>query len=104
VLERCRVTPARVLDVHGDMLDTIARPLAWDGRRLRLGPWIGRTARWRDDGLAFLAPPVPGDWVALHWEWACDRLTSAQAASLARTTRRTLQAVNNAGSTAAALA
>ncbi|HEU5211255.1 MAG TPA: DUF6390 family protein [Gaiellaceae bacterium] len=104
VLERCRITPARVVGVRGDVLNTIVRPLAWDGRALRLGPWIDRTARWRDDGLAFVGPPGPGEWVALHWDWVCDRLTAAQASRLTRTTNRTLAAVNRSGSTAAALA
>ena len=103
VLERCRITPARVVGVRGDVLDTIVRPLAWDSRALRLGPWIDRTARWRDDGLAFVGPPGPGDWVAVHWDWVCDRLTAAQARRPSRTTSRTLAAVNRSGSTAAAL-
>jgi hypothetical protein len=104
VLERCRITPARVVAVHGDLLATVARPLVWDGEALRLGPWIRREARWQEDGLGFVAAPAPGEWVALHWEWACDRLTAAQAQALAWATRRTLAAVNGAGSAQAALA
>lgn len=104
VLERCRITPAEVVGVDGDALATIARPLVWDGRTLQLGPWIEREARWRADGLGFIAAPAPGDWVALHWEWACDRLTARQAHALNRTTRRTLQVVNTARSVGAQLA
>ncbi len=104
VLERCRITPARVVGVDGDALETVARPLVWDGRSLQLGPWMERGARWRADGLGFFAAPAPGDWVALHWEWACDRLTAGQARVLNRTTRRTLQVVNTARSVGPQLA
>ncbi|MGZ8694908.1 MAG: DUF6390 family protein [Gaiellaceae bacterium] len=103
VLERCRITPARVVALRGDVLETVARPLVWDGRVLRLGPWIPREAYWQEDGLGFIAAAAPGDWVALHWEWACDRLTGEQARSLTRATRRTLDAVNAAGSARSAL-
>ena len=35
---------------------------------------------------------VPGDWVSLHWEWVCDRLTDASLRALRHYTRRHLDA------------
>jgi hypothetical protein len=103
VLEHCRITPARVTAVDGDLLETEARPLVWDGRVLDLGPPASRRARWRDDGLAFVRPQ-PGDWVSLHWEWVCDRLTRRQVRALSQATVRALAAVNRSASAQAALA
>jgi hypothetical protein len=37
----------------------------------------------------------PGDWVSLHWEWVCDRLTAAQLGRLRRYTERHLAIVND---------
>jgi hypothetical protein len=103
VLDQCRTTPALVASVAGDVAHVLLRPLAWTGRFLELGPWAAREVRWQEDGLA-LVGPRPGDWVSVHWDFACDRLTGKAAFALDRTTRRVLRAVNRSASTAAALA
>jgi hypothetical protein len=102
VLDQCRITPARVLSVTGDEAVTMLRPLGWSGRELVLGSWTQRTVRWRADGLSLVAPR-PGDWVSLHWDFACDRLTPAEASALDGTTKRALRAVNGSASVVAAL-
>jgi hypothetical protein len=104
VLESCRVTPAVVRGVEGDLVHVLARPLLWTGSTLDLGPWTPREARWRTDGLALVGGPQPGDWVSLHWDFVCDRLSPDGAATLDRANRRALAAVNGAGRSAAALA
>jgi hypothetical protein len=96
VLDQCRTTPALVREVQDDTAHVLLRPLVWDGQRLELGPWTGRDVRWQDDGLAFVGGLAPGEWVALHWDFACDRLGSAAAARLERVTRRALAAVATA--------
>jgi Family of unknown function (DUF6390) len=102
VLDRCRITPALVESVGVDQARVLLRPLVWKEPNLELGPWTFREVRWRDDGLGFLTPR-PGDWVSLHWDFVCDRLSPAAAAGLDRTARRALRAVNAAASPAAAL-
>jgi hypothetical protein len=92
VLDRCRTTPGLVTAVDGDAVDVLAPSLLWDTASLRLGAWEARTARWRADGLAFAGRLEPGDWVSLHWDFVCDRITPAQAAMLQRATRRALAA------------
>ena len=104
VLDRCRIAPARVQGVDGDSARVLVRPLLWDGRRLDLGDHVERAIRWRDDGLGLMTEPGPGDWVALHWDFACDRLSRRQAVALDRVTRRALRAVNGSATAAAALA
>ena len=37
----------------------------------------------------------PGDWVSLHWEWVCDRLTEEQVRRLRTFTLRHLRIVND---------
>jgi hypothetical protein len=104
VLDRCRTTPGVVKSVDGDELVVRLQPLCWDGRVLELGAPVSRRARWRDDGLAMIDEPRPGELVSLHWDFACDRLSSGSAAALDRATRRVLAAVNRSASTARALA
>ena len=103
VLDQCRTTPALVASVAGDRARVLLRPLVWTDRTLGLGPWSTRIVRWQEDGLALVAPG-PGDWVSIHWDFVCDRLTAKAAVVLDRTTRRVLRAVNGSASAAAALA
>jgi hypothetical protein len=102
VLDRCRTAAALVTSVGNEDARVLIRPLEWNGRTLQLGPWTTRDVRWRDDGLALIAPQ-PGDWVSLHWDFVCDRLTPRAAATLDRTVGRALAAVNRSTSPAAAL-
>ena len=78
VLDRCRIRWGRVLACVGDQMSVEFRPLTWDGRQLGYGPSRGgdRGPRHRRSG-AGVAPAV-GDWVALHWDWVCDRITEHQ--------------------------
>ena len=93
VLDQCRITPGLVHGVDGETVEVLAPSLDWDGNRLALGWWKRRTARFSENGLGFVAPK-PGDWVSLHWNFVCDRLTLAQAGTLYRANERALTAVN----------
>jgi hypothetical protein len=94
VLDQCRTTPARVQAVDGDSAEVLAPLLTWSGKELRLGPWAPRVVRWRADELAFEESLAPGDWVALHWDFVCERLANDRAWRLLRATSRALEAVN----------
>jgi hypothetical protein len=102
VLDQCRTTPALVRSTDGDGARVLARPLVWNGTSLALGEWAPRDVRWRDDGLSLVAGLRAGDWVSLHWDVVCDRLTPAAAAGLDRVTRRVLAAVDRTPAAAAA--
>jgi hypothetical protein len=96
VLDRCRIRWGQVVRVHGDRADVHSETLTWDGAAVSLGPPLVETARWADSGRALGAPPAPGDWVSLHWDWVCDRLTASQLDGLRRITARQLHLTNRA--------
>jgi hypothetical protein len=102
VLDRCRTTPALVLGVAGGTAEVLAPSLDWDGRRLALGSWERRTARVTDNGLGFVGVD-PGNWVSLHWDFVCDRLTPTQAATLYAANERALAASNRSAGPRSAL-
>ena len=79
VLDRCRIRTGRVLAVDGEKATVRSRPLILDGGGLRPGPARDQTASWSAGGRSLLGVPSPGDRVALHWDWICDRLTDEQA-------------------------
>jgi hypothetical protein len=94
VLDRCRIRWGRVLEVQGDQVVVRSRPLTWDGDVLALGDPSTESAVQSVDGVGMVAV-APGDWVSLHWEWVCDRLTETQVARLRRYTERHLAIVND---------
>ena len=93
VLDRCRVRWGKVIAAHGDQATVESRPLDWDGRLLTLGEPVIETGRLALDGTAHGI--APGDWVALHWDWVCDKLTDRQLRALRTYTMRHLDMVNH---------
>lgn len=89
VLDRCRIRWGRVTAVDGEQVAVTFRPLRWDGQVLSLGQPARETARlWTGAAVG------PGDWVSLHWEWVCDRLSPRQLAALRTYTRFHLDLLN----------
>jgi hypothetical protein len=93
VLDRCRVRWGKVITVHGDQATVESRPLRWDGRLLTLGEPAAETARLALNGLP--GGVAAGDWVALHWDWVCDKLTDRQLRALRGYSQRHLDMVNH---------
>jgi len=60
-------------------------------RPARRGRWSLPSAT---DGIGFVGDVAPGDVVAVHWDWACDRLDPSDLARLTRSTRRELGIAN----------
>ncbi len=94
VLDRCRVRWGQVLDVLPDRLVVESRPLLYDRGRLHLGEPRAETVERTLDGVGLVPAFAVGDWVSLHWEWVCDRLSRAQLSALVHYTRLHLDVVN----------
>lgn len=96
VLDSCRIRWGEVLGADGDHVVVSCRRLVWEAeeRRLSLAEAAEERVRYRVDGRGFVADPLPGELLALHWDWTCDRLTPDQAAELERRTRWQLDATN----------
>jgi hypothetical protein len=94
LMDRCRIRWGRVLERDGDALVVSAVPLELRDGLLVLGrPRPERVTGWRD-GASLVAGVEPGDVVALHWDWACDRLSSRQLANLIAWTGFELELAN----------
>ena len=97
VLDQCRIRWGTVRRRRRQRPPASARsPLTWDGTRLALGDEHEESVRWQEDGWAPAGAVEPGDVVACHWDWACDRLTPDQAEQLAERTARQLETLETA--------
>ncbi len=97
VLDRCRIRwgrvarPRRPADEH---ITVVSRSLNYESGVIALGAEREERVRVARDGLGFVAEPREGDWVSLHWDWVCDRLSPRRLANLGRYTAATLELVN----------
>ncbi|MDN5893536.1 MAG: DUF6390 family protein [Nocardioides sp.] len=93
VLDSCRIAQAEVVEVGPEQLVVRSRHLEYRDRRLSLGEPVESRVEYLTGGGSFLGEVSPGDRVALHWGFACDLLTSSDAAHLQRWTDWQLDAV-----------
>jgi hypothetical protein len=82
-MDACRVRWGRVIEVSGNKLVVAARRLELSAGRLRLGAERVEEAIGWQGPAGVLDGVGGGDWVSLHWGWACDRLAGDQLRRLA---------------------
>lgn len=94
VMDACRIRWGRVLERDGDWLIVNAVPLAMTDGKLGLGaPRAERVQAWRN-GAGFVDGIEPDDVIAIHWSWACDRLSARRLAGLVSWTTREIDVAN----------
>ncbi|MGI8652431.1 MAG: DUF6390 family protein [Geodermatophilaceae bacterium] len=100
VLDKCRIREARVVEIADGRVTVESQPLIHEDGRLALGPAVreatnGAVTNGVVDGLGLADGLAVGDWVAVHWDWICDRLTEGQRDALGRYTTHHLTIVND---------
>jgi hypothetical protein len=93
-MDNCRISWGRVAMLNGATLVAEVRPLVIAGNNLALGAQERRQIARQIDGRGFIDAVQPGDWIAIHWGWACQVLTMRQVANLERWTQHHLRIVN----------
>jgi hypothetical protein len=91
---QCMIRWARVRSVEGDSLVVNAPRLIMRDGKLELTSPQPETVVRSYDGRGFVNSIDAGDWVSVHWGWACDTLSPAQRDRLERYTRLHLALCN----------
>jgi hypothetical protein len=95
-IDACRIRWGITEAVCGDELVVRASRLELADGKLRLGGERPETARAWSDAAGVLGGIGPGDPVALHWGWACDRLSPGALERLVSWTGAALAITNRA--------
>ena len=93
-LDNCRVSWGQVVSVEFGELVVNRVPLVLREGKLVLANAIPERITRQGEGRGFTDQAQAGDWVSIHWSWACDVLTDAQVASLEYFTRHNLAIAN----------
>lgn len=94
VMENCRVSWGRITAVEPAHFLIEAQPLELREGKLQLGPAASRKVLRSIDGRGFTSDARVGDWVSVHWSWACDVLSADQVRRLEGYTRQHLRLAN----------
>jgi hypothetical protein len=93
-MDRCRVSWGRVLSMKGERLVVEREPLQLIEGKLALGsPQITSVER-QLEGIGFVDGTQVGDFVSVHWDWACEVLKPAALQALRANTQRSLVIAN----------
>ena len=93
-MDSCRISWGRVTAIEGPEL-VVERPalMLCAGKITLSDPYPARVLR-QIDGLGFADTAAPGDYVSIHWSWACEVLTPTALQRLMRSNQRALRLAN----------
>jgi hydrogenase maturation factor len=93
-VDNCRVSWGRVQQVDGAELLVRRAPLSLRDGKLALADAVLERVTRQVEGRGFADDAQPGDWVSIHWGWACEVVTERQRANLDAYTRHSLAIAN----------
>jgi len=93
-LDNCRISWGQVQGIFGSELHVAVPPIVFEHGKLALGTPELRTVTRRVSGHGFVDDVGVGDWVSIHWNWACDTLTPRRIKNLELHTRHALALAN----------
>jgi len=93
-MDNCRISWGVVIGLNGATLTTEVKPLVITENNLVLGNPEQRQIMRQIDGRGFVDAVRPGDWISIHWGWACQVLSRQQVANLERWTQHHLTIAN----------
>ena len=92
-MDNCRISWGMVIGLNGATLTTKVKPLVLTGNNLTLGDPEHRQVMRQINGQGFVDAVRPGDWISIHWGWACQVLNRQQVANLERWTQHHLEPI-----------
>lgn len=94
-MESCRISWGRVTAVEPAALVVDRQPLVERDSRLELGPVASERVLRTLSGQGFTDDVAVGDWVSIHWGWACEVLDAERLAGLRRWSEHHLTLANH---------
>lgn len=94
VMENCRISWGQITAVEPAHFIIEAQPLTLQNGKLALAPVTTRRVLRQVDDKSFTRQAQVGDWISVHWNWACAVLAPNQVQFLEYYTRHHIQLAN----------
>lgn len=94
VMDSCRISWGRVTEVTATKLAVARPPLVLRGHRLELGAPEAMAVEREAGGVGYTPGIRAGDWISIHWGWACEILSRRSLAQLQAATEGAVQRAN----------
>jgi len=92
-INNCLITWGKITDVKNDILEVEYRPIILQ-KKLMFGKLQKKNISYKFRNKTLLNNPQIGDWVSIHWNWACDVLDQRQLKNLQKWTLWHLRLAN----------
>lgn len=93
-MDKCRIGWGRVEQVTSNKLQVTREPLIMYKDKIRFGKKETKSYVWQIGEKSFVNNIKKGDWVSLHWDYVCDRLTNIQVRNLKYYTQLSINLAN----------
>lgn len=95
-MDNCRISWGKIKKILPDHFVVDYEPLVSKNNRVLLGPLQEKKVIRTFDGKGFVLDAGIGDWISIHWEWACEKISLRQKNNLEMWTKYHLNLFNGA--------
>jgi len=93
-INECLILPAKVLKIKQGKLEVKFRPLTFKDNKLIFGISENKDIHFEFRDKKFIENIKIGEYVSMHWSWACDKLSELQVMNLNRWNGYSVKLVN----------
>jgi len=93
-MDQCRIGWGRVLLVKSNKVKVLTHLLEIKNNKIRLGKTIEKEYIWQFGDKGFIKNIKKDDWVSLHWDFVCDKLSQIQLQNLKYYTQLSINLAN----------
>lgn len=94
-MDACKISWGQVKKVENDKVVVEYYPLVHEDNKLALGAAKDKWCQWQKNDSSFVADLRAGDWVTIHWDWVCDKITEVQRQNLKYYTQLSINLANS---------
>lgn len=93
-IDKCRIGWGKVLQVKSEKLKAKSFPLKLSNGKIIFGNPVEKDYLWKIGDRGFIKNLKKGDWVSLHWDFVCDKITKSQLQNLKYFTQLSINLAN----------
>jgi hypothetical protein len=93
-MDLCRISWGKIKKIKQSHLEVEYQPLVLEDNKLSLGEPVWQKINYRIGDKGFIEQPKQGDWISMHWGFACEVLSDWQIANLKKYTQESIALAN----------